>query len=186
MERADQQLISDYLGGDNQALEVLVRRYLSSIRNFVYRLVGSPEATDDITQEIFFKVWRNLSRYNDKFSFRTWIYQIARNASIDWLRKKKLIPFSAFDLDEEDIAYEPVDEAPLPDELFARQELGVLLEEALAQIDPENRSIILLHLNDNLTFAEIAEVVGRPINTVKSRYRRALLVLRSFLMNAPK
>ena len=73
---SDQKLIADYLGGDEKALEILIYRYLKPIYSFVYRYVGNEQEAEDITQEIFVKAWRNLKKFNQNKSFKTWIFTI--------------------------------------------------------------------------------------------------------------
>lgn len=160
-------------------IEEIVDDYLDAIYNFVFRLSGNREEASDITQEVFIKVWKNLNHYKPERSFKTWIFSIARYTTIDWLRKKHPILFSKLD-QQEDIKYADslIDDQPLPDELFATTELRQKLSEALSKISLEKKAVILLHLEQGLTFAEIAEISDRPINTIKSLYRRGLEELR--------
>ncbi len=91
---SDQKLIANYLAGDEKSLEILINRYLRPIYSFVYRHVGNGEVAEDITQEVFVKVWRNLKKFDQNKSFKTWIFTIAKNTSFDFFKKKKAIPFS--------------------------------------------------------------------------------------------
>src|SRR3989338_146778 len=96
-DRSDQQLIADYLTGDEKSLKILYGRYLKPIYSFVYRYVGGGQDVEDVTQDAFVKVWRNLKKFDQNKSFKTWIFSIAKNTAIDFLKKKKAIPFSEFD-----------------------------------------------------------------------------------------
>jgi RNA polymerase sigma-70 factor (ECF subfamily) len=186
-EQDDLQLIEDYQDGDQKAFEKLISRYLKTVYGFVVRMVGRAEA-DDLVQDVFVKIWKNLDKYNAQYSFKTWVLSIARNTVIDWYRKKKSLNFSDLDGDNKDFNFEEsiVDREPLPDKIFEQKELSTLLDGALNTISPNNRSILVLHLEDGLTFEEISVLLGRPMNTVKSQYRRALIVLREYLTkNAP-
>ena len=87
---ADKKLIQQYLKGDEKSLEILVVKYLKLIYSFVYKNVGNPAEAEDITQEVFIKVWKNMKKFDQNKSFRPWIFQIAKNTSIDFLRKKLL------------------------------------------------------------------------------------------------
>jgi len=173
-------------------IESIVKQYLKPVYNLSFRLVQSREMAEDITQEVFVKVWKNLDKYDPKQNFKTWLFAIARNTSIDWLRKKRSIAFSELEDRESlnDSGYnfsdQLVDPELLPEELFARSEIKEQLTEALNRISFEERTIILLHLQNDLSFAEISQIVNRPQNTVKSQYRRALIRLRRFLQVAPK
>jgi len=88
MERLDSQLIADYLKGDEKSLEILFGRYLKPIYSFVYRFVGEGQEVEDVVQDIFLKVWRNLKKFDRSRSFKTWIFSIAKNTAIDYLKKK--------------------------------------------------------------------------------------------------
>ena len=170
---------------DNE-IEIIIKLHLKSVYNFVFRLSKNKDEASDITQEVFIKVWKNLKKFNPDKNFKTWILTIARNTTIDWLRKKKSIAFSELDYfnDGNDKSFEEsiVDIEPLPDDIFMRKELEKEVEKALAKIRPDFREIILLHHTEQLTFEEIGKIVGKPLNTVKSQYRRALNILRKFLV----
>ena len=96
-DKDDKTIIYEYLNGDEKSLEILIQRYLKPIYSFVYRNVGDQAFAEDITQEVFVKVWKNIKKFDQKRDFKPWIFQIAKNASIDYLRKKKSIPFSRFE-----------------------------------------------------------------------------------------
>ena len=187
MEKTDSQIISDYLSGDEGALSEIIGRYLKPIFNFIYRLVGTPQDAQDITQETFIKAWRNLNKYNRQESFKAWIFTIAHNTAIDWLRKKKSLVFSDFENEkgknflEENIA----DTSLLPDELIIKKVDERLIDGILNKLPPTYKEVVVLHYMNELTFEEIGRVLKKPLNTVKSQHRRALLILKDIL-NAPK
>lgn len=189
MEIDDQQLISDGLSGDEEAITFLIDRHLKSVFNFIYRLVGKSKDAEDITQETFVKMWRNLKKYRHSDNFKTWLFTIARNTAIDWMRKKKSVAFSDFENEEgENLFTDNLrDPEPLPDEIFAKAEEKNLLREKLDSLSPSHREIIFLYYTEHLTFSEIGAILGKSLNTVKSRHRRALMELRKLLeANAPK
>ena len=183
MNRSDQQLIAGYLKGDEKSLEILIHRYLKPIYSFVYRYVGNGQEAEDITQEAFLKVWRNLKKYNPKKGFKTWIFSIAKNTSIDWLRKKKTIPFSSFENEEgkNSLVETLADQKPLPDKLFEQTSIREMVNTAINQLAPKYRMVLFLRYNDHFTFREIAEALGEPLNTVRSRHRRTLIKLKEIL-----
>ncbi len=180
---SDQQLIAAYFQGNEKSLEVLIKQYLKPIYSFVFRYVGNFQDAEDITQEVFVKVWRNLKKFDQNRSFKTWIFSIAKNASIDWLRKKKTVPFSSFENEEgkNKLIETLADPAPLPSELLERADIAQILTSAMEKLSPKYRMILFLHCNDHFTFREIAEVLEESIDTVKSRYRRALIILKKLL-----
>jgi len=183
MDLSDEELIDAYLGGDEDAFPLLLQRHLADVYNFARRLGGGEDA-DDVTQEVFLKVWKNLKLYRRaNAKFRTWLFSIARNTTIDFLRKKKHIAFSEFDTPEggNPLTETLADETPEPDELFAQAESAQQLERALQALSPRAREVLLLRYREDLTFDEIGAVLKEPLNTVKSRHRRALAALRDIL-----
>jgi len=161
---SDEQLVHQYLDGDEKALEILIGNYLKPIYSFVYRYTGSASDAEDITQDVFVRVWRNLKKFDQQKKFKTWIFSIAKNAAIDWLRKKKTVSLS----DEE------MEKIPDPVPFAPELSLATILE----KIPPDYRMTLFLRYNDHFTFREIAESLGESLNTVKSRYRRGLIMLK--------
>lgn len=167
-------------------IEEIVAEYLKPVYRLVFRLTNGAEEAEDITQNVFVKVWKNLAKYDPNQNLKTWIFTIARNATIDWFRKKKPLLFSDLNQASEEwrdknFVDNLVDLESLPDELFARAELREVLEKSLAELSLDQRSIISLRLEEDLTFEAIAEIMGQPVNTTKSHYRRGLLKLREKL-----
>jgi RNA polymerase sigma-70 factor (ECF subfamily) len=167
-------------------IEPILSRYLKSVFNYVFRIVGDKSETEDIVQEAFVKVWKNLKKFNPENNFKTWLFTIARNTAIDQLRKRKNISFSQIDSltdgeDEKNFQGNVVDIEPLPDEIFMRKELNEELENALSKIRLDFREIIFLHYMEDLTFEEISGIVDKPLNTVKSHHLRALATLRKII-----
>ncbi len=172
-EITDEQLIGQYLRGDEESLEVLIKRYLRHIYSFVYKNISNQEAAEDITQEVFIKVWRNLKKFKHEKKFSTWIFTIAKNASIDFLRKKKTATIAL----NENLAIEKSNFInDIDNKNFIRK-----IHNVLQQLSPNYQAIILLKSESNLTFREIAENLNEPLNTIKSRYRRALITLKQLL-----
>ena len=181
--RSDEQLLADYLKGDEKSLEILIQRYLKPIYSFVYRYVGSGQEAEDITQEVFIKTWRNLRKFDRSRSFKTWIFSIAKNTAIDFLRAKKEVIFSELDAPdgENTFADTIIDSSPLPPELIEREDIKQALAEAMEKISPSYRPVLYLRYNDHFTFREIAEILEEPLDTIKSRHRRALIMLKKLL-----
>jgi len=174
---ADKELIKHYLKGETQALDFLIEKYLKIIYGFVYKNVGNEAQAEDITQEVFVKVWKNIKKFDQSRDFKPWIFQIAKNTSIDFLRKKKTIPFSKFENENgQNLLVDNIVAAPLNlIEKFSDQNTVAVAMQGLT--DKEQKIINLRH-GDGMSFKEIAETFKEPINTVKSRYRRVLLRLR--------
>jgi len=179
----DDQLIAEYLAGDEDAFTALVKNHLTPVYSFVYRLVGDARNTEDITQETFLKAWKHIRRFRPGSNFKTWLFTIAHRTAVDFLRKKKDLVFSDFENDkgENALLATTADSGPLPDEKSMDAFDAAKLEEALVQLPPLYREVLLLHYHNHLTFDAVAGIVGKPLNTVKSQHRRALLALRGLL-----
>lgn len=182
--RSDAQLIIDYRAGDQQALALLVQRHLDHVYAFVYRYAQGTEEAQDIAQETFVKMWQHLKTFDTDKNFTPWLFAIAKNTAFDFHKKKKMVPFSALENDEgENTAAEIFrDPFPLPDELSMRAEDARILVSAMKSLMPKYRVALSLYYNDYLNFREIAKLLNEPLNTVKSRHRRALSLLKKLLM----
>lgn len=181
MNDRDEELILKYINGEDDSFRILINRYTASVYNFVYRFVGIDNAPD-VTQDVFIKVWKNIKNFDiEKSSFKTWLFTITRNTTIDFLRKKKSIVFSS--LDSEDFVFSENirDENPLSDEEISKLEEKKIINKYLDKLNEIEKTIIMLHFEEELTFKEIGEVLGKPLNTVKSYHRRGLLKLKDFL-----
>jgi len=178
----DEQLIKLAVKKDKNALETLVARYLKAVYGFTYQYARNREDAEDITQEIFIKVWKNLNKFKDNKKFRPWLYEIAKNTSLDFLKKKNPIPFSYLDSAAGDNS-EKLDNiikntVAAPVVMIEQSFLINKLSLAIKILSPKYAEIISLYHKQELNFREIAEINGESINTVKSRYRRALLLVK--------
>jgi RNA polymerase sigma-70 factor, ECF subfamily len=190
MNRNDAQLIDDYIKGDENALSVLVHRHTSSVYNFVCRMIGNPHDAEDVVQDVFFKIWKNIKKYRKEVGFKTWLFTIARNTAIDRLRKKKEYVFSDMEQngdgdDVDNFIETQEDSSPLPDEIVMQMEDAHALDVAINSLSVGYKEVLLLRYIEQLTFDEIGKVLKKPLSTVKSQHRRALLTLRN-MFNAPK
>ena len=177
----DEQLIAEYLSlKDEEIFRVLLNKYTKSIYNFVRHMAGSANEAEDITQEVFIKVWKNLKKYKLGQNFKTWLFTIAKNSAIDFLRKKKALNFSDLENTDDDFSFSETiqDENLLPDEALQKLQNSEFLNKLLEQISFEYKTILLLHYQEEMTFDEIGKILKKPLNTVKSYHRRAILELR--------
>ncbi len=181
--RQDTQLIADYLVGDEKSLEVLIERYMKAIYHFVHTYINDTQEAEDITQEVFVRVWKNLKKFDPNMSFRTWIFTIAKRVCIDAFKKKKTLTFSMFENEngENALLNELIDEAPLPDAMSERKGIAHMVTSASDFLSRPYQAVLLLRYQDDLTFAGIAEKLHEPLHTVKSRHRRALASLKKIL-----
>ncbi len=172
---SDAHLIEAYLKGDYKALDILVGRYLEPVYNFITRYSGDSSEAQDLTQETFLKAWKNIKKFDRTKSFKTWIFTIARNTTLDWFRKKKSVSLSLFDVEGDvSLADTLVDDELLPSDVFDNKKLHEIVQKAVAVLSPLYQTVLLLRYEEEFTFQEIATILNESIDTVKSRYRRAL------------
>jgi RNA polymerase sigma-70 factor, ECF subfamily len=175
----DKQLIENFLAGDDSAFEALVKKYLKPVYNFLYHFVSDREALDDITQETFIKAWKHIEKFDREKNFKVWIFSIAKNTAFDWLKKKKTIPFSTFTDDEGNNMLENIgDDSIFPEELLNRKDSAKILEEKLKKIPDIYRVILVMHYKEDFSLQEIAKILGKPYNTIKSQHQRGLMKLK--------
>lgn len=187
MEKTDDELISEYRSGVQESLVLLIERYTKPIFSFAYRMTGKRSDAEDITQETFMKIWQTLPRYKLTNTFRSWIFTIARNTALDRLRKKKMLVFSDFDdAAGKNVLVETLsDPNTLPETLIAKAEQTGMLNKSLLSLSEKDREILILHYEHDMTFETIGKILHSPLNTIKSRHRRALQKLREYLEKEP-
>ena len=179
METSDKKLIQEFLRGKEEAFSVLVNRYLKMTYNFLFQITKDKSVIDDLTQVTFLKVWKNLKKFDQEKKFKTWLFTIAKNTAFDHFKKKKTTPFAYFETDDghnklERIADEESDLA----EIIGKKELEKELGKKLEKLPDEYRLLLLLRYKDGFPLQEIAEILGKPYNTIKSQHQRALKNLR--------
>ena len=186
---SDEQIVALYKEGNKEVFKVLIDRYTSLLYNFTARLTDKNNA-NDIVQETFIKVWKNLHKFDGaKASFKTWIFTIAKNTTTDFLRKKKSLLFSDLEKNEDERDFESsnsfseniTDKELLPDEALQKIQDSDFLNKTLEKISLNHRTILILHYQEDMTFDQIGKILKKPLNTVKSQHRRAIIELRKIL-----
>jgi RNA polymerase sigma-70 factor (ECF subfamily) len=173
---SDRELIKKSLQGDEKSLELLIKKYLKPIYSFSFNLLRDQQDAQDLTQEIFLKMWKNLKNFDENQNFKSWLFKIAKNSCIDFIRKKK--KFLVYNL-------ETIEN--LPDlQLLLKEEAENkdLLEKIKIEIEKlsrKSKEILNLYYNFGFNFREIAQISGESINTVKSRHKRAIEKIKNSL-----
>lgn len=191
-DQSDESLVRTFLDGDERAFATLMERHLSLAYKFIYRYLRNVDDTNDVTQETFMKAWRYIRKFDTEKKFTAWLLAIAKNTALDFIKKKKPLAFSQIEAraarnDEAsggdlDAFLAPYVEAPeLPAVAIDRKGARAELEGALQKIAPSYRMVLNLRYVDHLKFREIAELLHEPIDTVKSKHRRGLALLRSVI-----
>ena len=162
----DEELIKQIRAGNEEAADILVKRYYTDILRYCKRHIIDQNLAEDATQETFYRVFRSLMRYQDKERFRAWLYMIARNICIDENRKQKnTIPLELEDIGEESNDIHQIENS---DEI----------EQLLSVLPEEQREAILLYFEDELTYKEIGKILGIPARTVQSRVKNGIKAIK--------
>lgn len=175
-------LVSAAKTGDLPAFNQLVLNYQSLAYNVAYRIVGEQDAAADATQDAFLKAYKALGSFRGK-SFKPWLLRIVTNTCYDQLRAKKRKPTTNLDdaLVNPEHSWRWLDPGERPEEYAERVELGRVLQQAIAQLPPEQRAVVVLSDIQGLTYDETAQATGVSLGTVKSRLSRARAKLRDYL-----
>lgn len=178
----DAVLVSDYIKGNEHALEVLVLRHKLKIYNFIYSKVFDRDTAEDIFQETFIKVIKTLKRgvYNEEGKFLPWVMRIAHNLVIDFFRKNNRIP--TFDNNEEyDIFQLISDGSPTAERSMIDEQVVEDLQKLIVELPDDQKDVLTMRLYKDMSFKEIAESTGVSINTALGRMRYAIINLRKMI-----
>jgi RNA polymerase sigma-70 factor, ECF subfamily len=177
----DRRLIAECLGGRREAFGELVSRYQVRLYNAAVRLVDSPEDAADVVQDAFLNAYQSLHTFKGDAEFFTWLYRIAFNTAISLKRKKRAAV--SLDAGGPDGGIDPDDpsEYVKPGVALQRSEEEAQLQDALNRLSHEHREVLVLKDIEGMKYEEIAEILGVPIGTIRSRLHRARLELRGLL-----
>jgi RNA polymerase sigma-70 factor (ECF subfamily) len=165
---SDNRMMEDVKDGKVEKMAVLFEKHHVSLFNFFMRLTGNRNISEDLVQEVFMRMLKYRSTYQGRSKFTLWMYQIARNAHIDFLRKKK----HTLPLDEQ--WSEPITTEDSPEEKLEGGQEVQFLRQALAQLPLKKREVLILSRYQNLKYKEIAELMDCHIGTVKAHVHRAI------------
>ncbi len=178
----DRRLIAECLGGRRDAFGELVTRYQARLYNAALRLVQSPDDAADVVQDAFLSAYQAIHTFKGDAEFFTWLYRIAFNTAISLKRKKRpAVSLGAY-AGETGIDPDDPSEYVKPGAALERSEHERQLNEAIARLSPEHREVLLLKDIEGLKYENIAELLGVPIGTIRSRLHRARLELRDLLV----
>jgi RNA polymerase sigma-70 factor (ECF subfamily) len=185
----DIRLMLELKSGDKTAFDRLLDKYEKPIINYIYRFTGSKEDSKDLTQDTFIKVYNAAQAYNPSAKFTTWLYRIASNISIDYLRRRKSSG-NPSSLDEEFDSEGGKFKEQLSDtgkinalETVEKEEKGIEIEKALQSLPENQRAAIILKIYDERPYNEIAQIIGVSLASVESLLFRARTALRAKLKN---
>ncbi|HBR55879.1 MAG TPA: hypothetical protein DEA22_00130 [Blastocatellia bacterium] len=180
---ADIELVSNAIRGHESDFEELVRRYQRQITGYLFRMLGDYDASLDVAQEVFIKVYNSLSKFSSEYKFSTWLYRIAHNAAVDHLRRNSICTQS-IETENADGTYQLQLESPSPspEKDRERSEWRTEIDIVVRRLPSAYRELILLRHANDLSYDEIADVTGLPLGTVKNRLFRAREMMRSLFI----
>jgi RNA polymerase sigma-70 factor (ECF subfamily) len=182
--RSDPELVALTLKGEERAFRELVDRYRARIYTFVLRIVKDREEAGDIAQEAFIKVYSSLRSYDPSRNFSSWLFKIAQNIAIDYLRKRRPEEISldaTFETGRGEVSLQIPSRELEPDRGIESMEIHEAIEIAVADLGAIPRSAVLLRHVEGKSYEEIAEILGIPLGTVKTHIFRARRLLRAKL-----
>ena len=173
--------------GDDDAFEILVNRHQTSVLNLIYRFIGDRTQAKDLAQEVFLRVWQAAKSYKPKAKFTTWIYRITANLCLNELkssRRKKWLHFTVLmRIMRIPVGGDFPDSSPSPEDLLLAKERSRQISDALQSLPDNQRMALILKRYDDLSYQEIAQILGCSVSAVESLLVRAKRTLQEKLKN---
>jgi RNA polymerase sigma factor (sigma-70 family) len=181
--KGDLLLIEEARKGNEKAFASLMNRYRDSIYFMLLKMVNNPSDAEDLTIEAFGKAFRNLESYAPKFAFSTWLFKIATNNCVDFIRKKQLspAPFDNLQDDLDNLTVNLQSDSPDPEESLINLQEIAALKNIVNQLKPRYKSLIELRYYKEYSYEEISSELNLPIGTVKAQLYRAKTLLYNIL-----
>ncbi len=180
----DSRLIHKALAGDNTAFRKLMDKYHDPIYSFVWKMIHDRSQVEDLTQEAFIKAFASLKNFNEEYAFSTWLYKIATNNCIDYIRKRKLLTFSIdkpIESKDGSYSFEIPDHSYAADRDIIASQRSNLLGQAIQKLPEKYRRVIHLRHVEERSYEEIAKALKLPVGTVKAHIFRAREMLYKYL-----
>jgi len=182
----EKELIAKIGGGDHAAFKVLFETYKSTIFNVCFRMLGNRQEAEDITQDVFFQVYRSASRFRSESKLSFWLYRIAMNLCLNYQKKKRRARWFSLDVlfesSQENTKDTPGSPDNRPDVLLEKSEKERMVQQAINSLPKQQRVAVILHRYEGLSYQEIAEVMACSVSSVESRLHRAKVSLAKKLL----
>lgn len=173
----DKELVSQVQKGDKRAFDLLVIKYQRRIMRLLARMISDPAEVEDVAQETFIKAYRALPQFRGDSNFYTWLYRIAINSARNWQAASGRRPLLAHEYENEEgetfSSLDTLTDINTPESMMVSRQVADTVNAAINQLAPELRTAIVLREIEGLSYEEIAETMGCPIGTVRSRIFRA-------------
>jgi len=178
-QKTDAELVDDFKHGDVRGFNELVRRYQQRVYWIARRMVNNHQDADDITQDVFVRVYESLRRFRGEASFYTWLYRIATNVSLNAVRKLKVREA----LSLEDVSRPIVDDTGGPDELLHRKDMNAMLEQAIAKLPARQKLVFTMRYHEEMPYEEMAKILKRSVGGLKANYFHAVKKVQAYITN---
>ena len=183
----DRILVSAAKSGDQKAFEDLMKKYRKSVYYMLLKMVYNPDDAEDLTQEAFAKAFTSLHKFDSKFAFSTWLFRIATNNCIDFIRKKKLLTYSIDQPVDEDsdrpFFIDIRDKNYNPNEEMIHSQRSQIIHEAVEKLPQRYKILVKMRYFDEKAYEELADELNLPLGTVKAQLHRARELLNELLAN---
>jgi RNA polymerase sigma-70 factor (ECF subfamily) len=173
-EATDSDLIKMVMEVTPRAYRQIIKRYQTKLFSYLYRLVGNREETEDLLQNVFVKVYNNLNRFDQQKKFSSWIYRIAHNEAVNFLKKrgkKKFVSLEDVSTSKDKLEMSTPERSPA--DFWIKKELKKEVEEAMEKIPPKYKEVLVLRYFLDKSYEEMSEILGKPVNTVGTLLNRA-------------
>lgn len=177
----DIQLMLRFKEGDGHAFAEIFNKYKKGVLNTIYRIIGNKDEAEDLSQEVFLKIYNAGRRYRADAEFKTYLNKIVVNTSISYLRRKKILQFVSLDIFSKD--KEQQGKTLDPEDIQMRKELKSVIKNAILQLPTNQRIALTLKIYNNLSYEEIANIIDLTPQAVKSLIFRAKENLKRILKN---
>lgn len=184
----DYDLVMKAVAGDQRAYAELLQRYRDSIYFMLLKMVNNADDADDLTIEAFGKAFKNIQQYTPNFAFSTWLFKIATNNCIDFIRRKKAshIPIEQSGEEIDSIPLPIHADSPDPEENMINQQKINRMRDVVSKLKPRYRQLVEMRYFDEMSYEEISEKLNLPIGTVKARLFRARELLLNIMKRTPE
>ena len=178
----DLELVERIRQGDQGALDLLYKRYSAPVYSLVWKVLQNSEEAEDVALDVFWQVWRQAGRYDpSRGAPPAWIFTLARSRAIDRLRARKRREGRTVSIDDPELNIDPLDEKAAPDDVVSFRQNRDAVRAAMSKLSAVQREAVELAFLQGMTHVEIAERLGQPLGTVKTRIRQGLIRLRKHL-----
>jgi len=182
-EESDEVLMLSFKAGDEQAFEEIVKRYKTKLFNYIYKYISDVERSEEITQEVFIRVYRSRDRYKIKAKFSTFIYRIALNLAFNEVRNRNRRKTDLQNEFDDKIFDDKIKEHNTPEKIYERKEVEIIVNREISNLSSKYKDVILLCDIEGLSYKEVAKILDISIGTVQSRLSRGRVRLKQRLEN---